>query len=167
MLAGAGLGDDALLAHALRHHDLAEHIVDLVRAGVVELLALEVDLRAAEMLGEALGEIQRRRPADIILEVAVHFGLERRIGLGHGVGLFQLEDQRHQRFRNEASAEIAEMPGIVGTAAEGIGQDLEFIETINSSVARAARIKLADHLGILDAGRALDAGGNIDAAGAA
>jgi hypothetical protein len=45
--AGAGLGDDALLAHALGQQDLAEHVVDLVRAGVVELLALEIDLRAA------------------------------------------------------------------------------------------------------------------------
>ena len=44
VLAGAGLGDDALLAHAPRQQDLAEHVVDLVRAGVVELLALEIDL---------------------------------------------------------------------------------------------------------------------------
>ncbi len=61
--AGAGLGDDARLAHAPREHDLAEHIVDLVRAGVIELLALEIDFRAAAMLREPLGEIERRRPA--------------------------------------------------------------------------------------------------------
>ena len=48
VLAGARLGDDALLAHAPGEQDLAEHVVDLVRAGVVELVALEVDLRAAE-----------------------------------------------------------------------------------------------------------------------
>ena len=65
--AGAGLGDDARLAHALGQQDLAEHVVHLVRAGVVEVLALEVDLRAAEMRGEALGEIERRRAADIML----------------------------------------------------------------------------------------------------
>jgi hypothetical protein len=59
VLAGAGLGDDALLAHALGEQDLAEAIVDLVRAGVVQLVALEVDLGAAEMLGQALGEIER------------------------------------------------------------------------------------------------------------
>ncbi len=47
MLSGAGLGDDAGLAHAAREQDLAEHIVDLVRAGVVQLLALEIDFRAA------------------------------------------------------------------------------------------------------------------------
>ena len=50
VLAGAGLGDDARLAHALGQQDLAEAVVDLVRAGVVQLLALEVDLGAAEML---------------------------------------------------------------------------------------------------------------------
>ncbi len=60
VLAGAGLGDDARLAHALGEQDLAEAIVDLVRAGVVQLLALEIDLRAAEMLGQPLGEIERR-----------------------------------------------------------------------------------------------------------
>jgi hypothetical protein len=64
-------------------------VVDLVRAGVVELLALEIDLGAAEMLGQPLGEIERARPADIVLQIAVQLGLERRIGLGRGVGLFQ------------------------------------------------------------------------------
>ena len=41
VLAGAGLGDDAALAHALGEQRLAEHVVDLVRAGVVQVLALE------------------------------------------------------------------------------------------------------------------------------
>jgi hypothetical protein len=57
---GAGLGDDAGLAHAAGQQDLAQHVVDLVRAGVVQLVALEVDLRPAKMLGQALGEIERR-----------------------------------------------------------------------------------------------------------
>ena len=61
--AGAGLGDDALLAHALGQQDLADAVVDLVRAGVVELFALEVDLRAAAVFGQALGEVQRRGAA--------------------------------------------------------------------------------------------------------
>ena len=51
MHAGAGLGDDAGLAHAPGQHDLAEHVVHLVRAGVVELLALEIDFGAAAMIG--------------------------------------------------------------------------------------------------------------------
>ena len=66
VLAGAGLGDDALLAHAAGEKDLAQHVVHLVGAGMVQLLALEVDLRAAEMLGHALGEIERARAADVM-----------------------------------------------------------------------------------------------------
>ena len=77
VLARAGLGDDALLAHAAGEQDLAEHVVDLVRAGVVELLALEIDLGAAEVFGEPLGEIERARAADIVLEQMVELGLER------------------------------------------------------------------------------------------
>jgi hypothetical protein len=105
----------------IRRATMAEHVVDLVRAGVVQLLALEIDFGAAEMIGQALGEIERRRPADVIPEVAVHFRLERRIGLGGGVSLLQVEDQRHQRFRHKTPAENAEMPALVRAAAEGIG----------------------------------------------
>ena len=61
MLAGAGLGDDAGLAHPPGEQDLAHDIVDLVCAGVVELVALEIDLGAAEMVGQPLGEIERAR----------------------------------------------------------------------------------------------------------
>ncbi|GAB3108946.1 hypothetical protein GCM10027055_06610 [Janibacter alkaliphilus] len=59
VLAGAGLGDELALAHPLRQQALAEAVVDLVAAGVVEVLALEVDLRAAEVLGETAGEEER------------------------------------------------------------------------------------------------------------
>ena len=122
MLAGAGLGDDALLAHAPRHHDLAQHIVDLVRAGVIQLFALEVDFCAPEVIGQAFGEIERRRPADIVAQITVHFGLERRIGLGCRVGLFQIEDQRHQGFRDEAAAENAEVPRSSGPLRKELGR---------------------------------------------
>ena len=118
--AGAGLGDDALLAHAPRQQNLAEHVVHFVRAGVIELLALEIDLRAAAMLGQALGEIKRRRPADIVGQVAVHVLLERRIGLGLGVGLFQFQDQRHQRLGDKAAAIDAEMTVLVRSGSERI-----------------------------------------------
>ena len=49
--AGAGLGDHARLAHAAGQQDLPEHVVHLVRAGVIEVLALEIDLaRRRQML---------------------------------------------------------------------------------------------------------------------
>ena len=76
--------------------------------------------------------------------MAVHLGLERRIGLGGVVGLLQIEDQRHQGFGDEAAAENAEMPVLVGTAAEGIGTRLVH-RTLNSfdlgHLPRAARMK--------------------------
>ena len=119
--AGAGLGDDARLAHALGQHDLAQHVVHLVRAGVVEILALEINLGAAEMRGQPLGQIERRRPADVVLQMAVHLALERRIGLGRRIGLLKLEDQRHQGLGDEAAAVDAEVPALVGSGAKRIG----------------------------------------------
>ena len=41
VLAGAGLGDEPGLAHPLGQQRLTEDVVDLVRAGVVEVLPLE------------------------------------------------------------------------------------------------------------------------------
>ena len=64
VLARAGFGDDARLAHAPGHQDLAHGVVDFVRAGVVKVLALEINFRAAEVLGEAFGKIKRRGPPD-------------------------------------------------------------------------------------------------------
>ena len=43
-------------------------VVDLVRAGVEQVFALEVDVRAAQSLAEPPGEIERRGPAGVVLE---------------------------------------------------------------------------------------------------
>ena len=43
VLPGSGLGDDAVLPHASREQHLPHRVVDLVRARVVEILALEQD----------------------------------------------------------------------------------------------------------------------------
>jgi len=43
------LRDDPVLAHALREEGLPQHIVDLVRAGVTEVFALQVDPGASAM----------------------------------------------------------------------------------------------------------------------
>ena len=124
--AGSGLGDDARLAHALGQHDLAEHVVHLVRAGVVEIFTLEIDFRAHQaggrlalkMRGQPIGKIERRRTADIVLEMRVHLALERGIGLGVGVGFLKLKDERHQRLGDKAAAIDAEVPALVGPGAE-------------------------------------------------
>ena len=54
VLPRARLRDDALLPHSLREEGLADGVVDLVRARVVQVLALEVDVRGAVELREAL-----------------------------------------------------------------------------------------------------------------
>jgi hypothetical protein len=48
VLARPGLGDDPRLAHAPREQRLPDRVVDLVRAGVIEVLALEIDPCAAD-----------------------------------------------------------------------------------------------------------------------
>src|SRR5262249_49701038 len=98
--------------------------------GVIEILALEIDLRpagaaarggeAAKMLGHALGEVERRRPPDIILEVAVHLAAEAGIVPRLGVGRLQLQNERHQRLGHETAAVEPEMSTLVGSGAERI-----------------------------------------------
>ena len=125
MLASARLGDDARLAHALGELDLAQAVVDLVAAGVIELVALEVDFGAAEVLGQAFGEIERARPAGVVGIECVELSLEGGVGLRILVGTTELEDQGHQRLGNEAPAEQAEEAPLVG--AGGIGVELRLV----------------------------------------
>ncbi len=56
------------------------------------------------MLGQPLGEIERRRAADVMGVQRGDLGREGRVGLGGLVGLLELEDQRHQGFGDEAAA---------------------------------------------------------------
>ena len=71
VLAGARLGDDSRLAQPFGEQRLADAVVDLVRAGVVQVLALQVDLRAAELVGPALCVIDGARAADVVLQLAL------------------------------------------------------------------------------------------------
>ena len=62
VLPGSGLGDHPRLAEPAREEHLAEGVVDLVRAGVAEILALEVDPLAGR---QPLGKGQGRGPPGI------------------------------------------------------------------------------------------------------
>src|SRR6185503_3749901 len=86
MLTGAGLGDDALLAHPPREQSLAEAIVDLVSAGVIQVLALEIDLAAVPCFGEPVGVVKRRRPSGVVVKKVVELRLKRRIPLRLQIG---------------------------------------------------------------------------------
>ena len=121
VLTSAGLGDDAALFHAPRQQYLAQAIVDLVRAGVVELVALEVEFGAAEMAGQPLSEIQRARPADIMLKVMVELGLKGWVAARLGVSLLNRENQQHREILGDKAATVnAEMAALVWPAAECI-----------------------------------------------
>ena len=56
MLPRAGLCDHALLAHALDQQSLPQAVIDLVRAGVQQVFALQINLRAAKFLRQPLRE---------------------------------------------------------------------------------------------------------------
>src|SRR6266849_11054956 len=57
VLAGAGFGDDAGLAHFYGEQALADGVIDFVRAGVEKIFALQINARAAEFGGETRGEL--------------------------------------------------------------------------------------------------------------
>src|SRR5918995_3081012 len=65
VLAGSGLGDDTLLAHAVGEQYLAQGVVDLVRPRVREVLALEPNVGPTPPRGQALGEHQGGRPCSV------------------------------------------------------------------------------------------------------
>ena len=104
MLARAGLRDDPLFAHPPRQQPLAQRVVDLVRAGVQQVLALQVDSCAAQMFGHAAGEVERRRPPAIVVQQPVQFGVKRRVCVRQGVGRLQFLKRRHQCLWHVPSA---------------------------------------------------------------
>src|SRR3954451_7979323 len=107
VLARAGLGDDPRLAHPAGEQRLAEGVVELVRARVHEVLALEPDL-APGRLAEPLGQVQRRRPA---AEVAAPDGellRVRRAPAPREPRRLELGERRHQRLGDVLPAVRAE-----------------------------------------------------------
>ncbi|CRK52028.1 conserved hypothetical protein [Rhodococcus sp. RD6.2] len=119
MLAGAGLRDHAGLAHPLGEQHLPEHIVDLVRAGVVEVFALEEQASTAGVLGQPGRFVDRRRPAGVVPLQAIQFAQERRIDAGLVVLGGDFLDHRHQCLGDVAAtvgAEVATRIGFVGAS---------------------------------------------------
>ena len=110
MLARAGLGNDALLAHPSGQQSLAQRVVDLVRAGVQQVFALEIDLCPAQLFRQPLAKVERRGPARVILQQPRQLRLKRRVCLGQIVLALQLNQRRHQRLRHIPPAINAKAP---------------------------------------------------------
>ena len=99
--------EDGTLAHFLREQALPEHVVYLVRAGVVEILALEVYLRAAKILSHFVGVVQQLRSAGVLPQKRIQLVVEVLVVLVELVCLLQLMYLIHQRFGDILSAEFA------------------------------------------------------------
>ena len=130
MLAGAGLGDDPGLAQSTGQERLAQGVVDLVGAGVGEVLALEVEAhrsggRPPAATGEAeplalarppqpVGAVQRRGPAGEPLQQHAQVRPEHRVVAQRVVRGLELGEGRHQRLRHVPTAEVALHPPSTG-----------------------------------------------------
>ena len=110
MLARAGLGDDPLLTHAHGQERLAHRVVELVRPGVAQVLALEVDVRAAKVLAEPRRGVEGRRPADERTAMPGQLELELRIGLRLVPHVLQLAQRAHQGLGHVLAAKRPEAP---------------------------------------------------------
>ncbi len=110
MLAGAGLGDQAGLAHVFGEQGLAQGVVDLVRARVVEVLALEVNLGATQVAGHVGRVVEAGRPIGVGAIQLAQVSPELRVVLEPVVGLLQLDHGGHQRLGDVLAPVDAEAP---------------------------------------------------------
>ena len=109
VLAGAGLGHEAALSHFEREEALADDVVYLVAAGVVQVLALQQDPHT-QLCGEVMAFGQGAGPAGIIPQHGMVAVLETRVGPGGPEIPLQVLARRDQRLGDEPAAEIAEAP---------------------------------------------------------
>src|SRR5262249_654303 len=81
---------------------------------------LQEDAGAAGLPGEALGEVERRRPADVLPQVVFELFLELRVVAGLLVLGAELPERVHQRFRHETAAVGTEPAVNVGGRASRV-----------------------------------------------
>ena len=121
VLAGAGFGDELLLAEVDGEEAFAHAVVELVGAGVVEVFALHVDLRGAELLGEAFGVVDGRGAALEVLADGAQLGDELGGARDGVVGVADLVHDGFERGRDVGAAVLAETAGLVGVQIEVVG----------------------------------------------
>src|SRR4029077_9433292 len=111
LLACASFRDDTRLAHFHCEQALADSVIYFVRAGVEQILTLEVDARAAKVGREARSKLQRRGTAGEILQEIGEIGLKAGICFCGFVGALEFEQRHHKSFGNVAAAVGAETSG--------------------------------------------------------
>ena len=116
VLARAGLRDDALRAEPLGEQRLADRVVDLVRARVREILALQPDL-GAPAARQLARQRERRRASDPGAQLALELGAKAGSAQVGAHALLEPVERRHQRLGHVAPAERAEAAALVGKRA--------------------------------------------------
>ena len=106
VLAGAGFGDHAALAHPPGEQRLADDVVDLVGAGVGQVFALEQNAHA-EALGEPLALGHRRWAARVVAQDRGVFGAESVVGPGVDERLLEFLARGNERLGDELASEVA------------------------------------------------------------
>ena len=109
MLTRTGLGNNALFAHTQRQKALAEAVIDLVGAGVVQIFTLKINLCTAPVPREASGKVERCWPARVVTKKIVELSVKLGIALDGLVRGFQLLQGMHERFGHELPTVASEM----------------------------------------------------------
>ena len=110
VLSRAGLGDDAGFAHALGQQNLPHRVVDLVRAGVQQVFALEVDFCAAEIAGEPLSVVERRGASAELAQIILQLVLKLGIVLRAKIFVLQFLQRVHERLGDVPPSVFAKAP---------------------------------------------------------
>src|SRR3546814_3684024 len=112
---------------------MSEHVADLVRTRVVEVLALEQDPHAG-LRREPLGVVERARSVRIVaqdrLEGAGELGVRHRLLPGNG----ELIEGGDEGFRHEPAPEVPEESAVVGLRSEEHTPELQSLMRISYAV---------------------------------
>ena len=115
VLTRAGLGDDPRLAHPLHQQPLSHDVVGLVGAGVVQVLALDVDTDPTEALAQVLGQGERGCAAAIARHQPFVRLPERGVAPGTLERVLELIERRDQNLGDIGAAE----PRVVASVTHG------------------------------------------------
>src|SRR5205807_320445 len=103
-------------AHALGQQGLADAVVDLVGAGVIEIFTLEVDASATGVVGQSFRVVKVGGPADVFLEIVLEQPLKFRVAACFRIFFGELAQRLHERFRDVAAAVGTEPAVNIGNA---------------------------------------------------
>ena len=84
-----------------------------MRTGVIEILTLQINLRAAEFVSQASGKCERRRTARVILEKGIELVLKLAVVAGGEERGRLFVERCDERLGNKSSAVVAPVSAFV------------------------------------------------------